>query len=111
MASQGSQQQPEIVAQPGLTLGGITGNGEDGYILSFGDTFNAPPVYTPNQDSEDLEARITALQTAVDNLIRFLTNYNENKSSLIEDIKKVRVANVQIASNKATYNPGGEAQS
>lgn len=110
MASTGSQQQ-EIVARPELTLGNTTGDGTNGYILSFGDKFKAPSRYTPDQDSDDLEARISALQTAVNNLKNFLNAYNTNKSSLIEDIKNVRVANVQIASNKATYNPGGEAQS
>jgi hypothetical protein len=107
----GSQQQPELVAKPGLTLGGITGDGENGYVLSFGDTFKAPPQYTPDQTSEDLEARIAALQSAVAKLKTFLNTYNTNKSSLIEDIKNVRVANVQVASNKATYKPGGGNQS
>jgi hypothetical protein len=68
----GSQQQPELVAKPGLTLGGITGDGENGFVLSFGDTFKAPSRYTPDQDSEDLAARISALQAAVDNLKNFL---------------------------------------
>lgn len=107
----GSQQQPELVTQPVLTLGGITGNGEDGFVLSFGDTFKAPPQYTPDQTSEDLEARIAALQSAVAKLKEFLNTYNTKKTSLIEDIKNVRVANVQIASNKATYKPGGGNQS
>lgn len=107
----GSQQQPGLVVQPGLTLGGITGDGENGFVLSFGDTFKAPEPYTPDQTSEDLEARIAALQSAVSNLKTFLNAYNTNKSSLIEDIKNVRVANVQIASNKATYKPGGGNQS
>lgn len=107
MASTGSQQQ-EIVASPGLTLGSITGDGENGFILSFGDKFNAPSRYIPDQNSEDLEARIISLQTAVAKLKDFLNTYNTNKSSLIEDIKNVRVANAQIASNKATYNSGGD---
>lgn len=111
MATSGSQQQPGIVEQPGHTLGNITGDGENGFILSFGDTFKAPPAYTPDQTSEDLEARITALQSAVAKLKEFLNTYNTKKTSLIEDIKNVRVANVQIASNKATYKPGGDAQS
>ena len=111
MATSGSQQQPEIVAQPGITLGSITGNGKDGYVLGFGNTFKAPPQYTPDQNNEDLEARITALQSAVTKLKEFLDTYNTKKTSLIEDIKNVRVANVQVASNKATYKPGGDAQS
>lgn len=100
MASTGNQQS-EAVAQPELTLGNTTGDGTNGYILSFDDMFNAPSPYTPNQNSDDLEARIAALQTAVANLKAFLNTYNTNKSSLIEDIKNVRTANVQIASNKA----------
>lgn len=109
MATSGSQQQPVIA--PGLTLGTTSGDGENGYVLSFGDTFKAPEPYTPDQTSENLEARITALQTAVAKLKEFLNTYNTKKNSLIEDIKNVRVANVQIASNKATYKPGGGTQS
>lgn len=95
-----AEEQQIEVARPELTLGKISGDGINGYILSFDDMFKAPAEYTPNQSSTNLEARITALQTAVNNLKAFLNNYNTKKSSLIGDIKKVRNANVQIASNK-----------
>lgn len=96
-----STENQQVVARPELTLGNTTGDGTNGYILSFDDMFNAPSPYTPNQNSNDLEARIAALQTAVTNLKFFLNTYNTNKSYLIDDIKNVRTANVQIASNKA----------